>query len=188
MKECLKNTIQLITRIFILPVYFVYLVNSALFGKERAFPGFSQFLAQFPGLTGIYLRREFYRLVLNNCARDCVIGYGSIFAHHEVSLGAKVSIGSYCCFGAVKIAEGTQIASRVSIISGLHQHQRNDQQELCEGQFIPVSIGKQVWIGEGAIIARDVGDYSNIAAGAVVLKPVASNSTAVGNPAKTISN
>ncbi len=187
MNEKIKKACRVITFIMILPVYSAYLLVSFLGDKQRSFPAFSQFLAQFPGLTGIYMRREFYRLTMESCASDSVIGYGSIFAHPNVSLGSGVSIGSYCCFGAVKIEAGTQIASRVSIISGLEQHQRDSSGQLIEGKSEQVIIGKHVWVGEGAIIASNIGDYSNIAAGAVILKVVPSKSSAIGNPAKIVS-
>jgi acetyltransferase-like isoleucine patch superfamily enzyme len=49
-------------------------------------------------------------------------------------------------------------------------------------------IGSDVWIGYGAIILSGVtiGDSSVIAAGAVVVHDVPSNSVAVGNPARVI--
>lgn len=52
----------------------------------------------------------------------------------------------------------------------------------------PVTIGKNCWIGAGAIVLPGVtiGDNVVIGAGSVVTKDVAPNSVAVGNPCKVI--
>ncbi|MEZ0002710.1 acetyltransferase-like isoleucine patch superfamily enzyme [Sinorhizobium fredii] len=52
----------------------------------------------------------------------------------------------------------------------------------------PVTIGKDVWIGGGAIILAGVtiGDGAIVGAGAVVAKGVAPGVTVVGNPARLL--
>ncbi len=52
----------------------------------------------------------------------------------------------------------------------------------------PVNIGKDCWIGGGAIILPGVtiGDRCVIGAGSVVTKDIPADSLAVGNPAKII--
>lgn len=52
----------------------------------------------------------------------------------------------------------------------------------------PVHIGKNVWIGAGALIMPGItiGDNSVIGAGSVVTKDVPANVIAVGNPAKVL--
>ena len=51
---------------------------------------------------------------------------------------------------------------------------------------IPVRIGKNVWIGAGAIVLPGVtiGDHSVIGAGSVVTKDIPPNVVAVGNPCR----
>jgi maltose O-acetyltransferase len=53
---------------------------------------------------------------------------------------------------------------------------------------LPITIGKNVWVGSGAIVLGGVtiGDDSVIGAGAVVTKDVPARSVAVGNPARVI--
>ena len=53
---------------------------------------------------------------------------------------------------------------------------------------IPVRIGRNCWIGAGAIILPGVsiGDNTVIGAGSVVTKDVPANTVAVGNPCRTI--
>lgn len=53
---------------------------------------------------------------------------------------------------------------------------------------MPVKIGKNCWIGAGAVILPGVtiGDNTVIGAGSVVTKDIPSNVVAVGNPAKVL--
>lgn len=53
---------------------------------------------------------------------------------------------------------------------------------------IPVRIGKNVWIGAGAIVLPGVtiGDHSVIGAGSVVTKDIPPNVVAVGNPCRVL--
>jgi acetyltransferase-like isoleucine patch superfamily enzyme len=76
----------------------------------------------------------------------------------------------------------------VQILSGGQQHQRDAQGRLTdEGRkFVEVTIGEQCWIGASAVVLADVGDGSTVAAGAVVVKPVAPGTVAVGNPARAL--
>jgi acetyltransferase-like isoleucine patch superfamily enzyme len=49
-----------------------------------------------------------------------------------------------------------------------------------------IHIGKDAWIGNGAIIMAHVGEKSIIGAGSVVVKNVEAYAVAVGNPARVI--
>ena len=53
---------------------------------------------------------------------------------------------------------------------------------------IPVRIGKNVWIGAGAIVlpGGTIGDHSVIGAGSVVTKDIPPNVVAVGNPCRVL--
>ena len=76
------------------PLFFVHGIHGVMFvgssfarvlGPEQAFPGWSQALSLVPGLSGIYLRRAFYRWVFPRCAADATIGGTSVrFRGHEV--------------------------------------------------------------------------------------------------------
>jgi maltose O-acetyltransferase len=52
----------------------------------------------------------------------------------------------------------------------------------------PVTIGRNVWIGGGAIIGPGVtiGDNTTIGAGSVVVKSIPANVFAAGNPCRVI--
>lgn len=85
----------------------------------------------------------------------------------------------------VEIGQGCMIGPQVQIYTATHPL---DPKARTEGKefAIPVKIGKNVWIGGGAIILPGVhiGEGSIIGAGAVVTKNIPAYSVAVGNPAK----
>lgn len=85
----------------------------------------------------------------------------------------------------VRIGAGTQIGPAVQIYAADHPRDPKVRlQGLENGK--PVVIGKNVWIGGGAIILPGVtvGDDAVIGAGSVVTRDVAVGATVVGNPAR----
>jgi acetyltransferase-like isoleucine patch superfamily enzyme len=115
-----------------------------------------------------------------------VIGFGTVFSHRDVIVYDNVSLGNYCVVGSVQIGAGCEIASRVSITSGKKQHTLTR-----DGTWSPfiladakrIEIGKNVWIGEGAVVMADINDGSLIGAGSVVSRDVESGIIVAGNPA-----
>lgn len=86
--------------------------------------------------------------------------------------------------GKIEIGENCSISRNVSIIT--LGHEPDDKSfALKAGK---VTIGKDVWIGIGAIILPgiDIGDAAIIGAGSVVTKDVPKGSIVAGNPAKFI--
>ena len=137
----------------------------------------------------MFLRRAFYRLVLDKCSLNCYIGFGSVFTHRQTIVEDNVSIGLYAVIGSAGIGKNCQIASRVSIVSGKHQHakDRNGKWTTCDrSKMRQTRIAPNVWIGEGAVVMADIGEGSLIGAGAVVTKDIPSNVVAAGNPAKIL--
>jgi acetyltransferase-like isoleucine patch superfamily enzyme len=51
-----------------------------------------------------------------------------------------------------------------------------------------VSIARNVWIGEGAIVSADVGESCMIGAGSVVSSKIKAHIMVAGNPARFIKN
>lgn len=145
----------------------------------------AHFFAGIPGLPGVYLRGALYSFLLDRCAESVYIGYGSFFAHREAVVEPRVYVGAYCVLGQCHIGEGTHLASGVQVLSGKHQHVRDDG-KIGEGDFRRIRIGQNCWIGAGAIVMADVGDGTTIGAGSVVTKPVPANAVYAGNPARDI--
>jgi maltose O-acetyltransferase len=88
----------------------------------------------------------------------------------------------------VTIGEGAQIGPAVQIYSA--DHPRDPAQRLAGLEFgRPVQIGRNVWIGGGAIILPGItiGDDAVIGAGSVVTRSVEEGATVVGNPARRTS-
>ncbi len=155
------------------------------FGVLQTF--FAQALAQVPGAPGFLLRGGFYYLTLERCTLNFRMEVGSFFAHRRTSVAPRVYIGPYCVLGQVDLGEGARLAAAVQILSGQHQHRRDDEGTLnVHGEFVSIQIGAQAWIGAGAIVMADVGEGATVGAGSVVTKPVAANTTVVGNPARPL--
>jgi acetyltransferase-like isoleucine patch superfamily enzyme len=155
----------------------------------QAFQGLSQLFALIPGATGVFLRRAFYDLTIARSAGDCSIGFGTIFATHAVELGRNVYIGAFANVADVTIGDDVLIGSNVTLLSGKHQHHftRLDVPiRLQGGARDRISIGRDVWIGNGAVVMADVGDQAIVAAGAVVTKPVPPRAIVGGNPARIL--
>jgi acetyltransferase-like isoleucine patch superfamily enzyme len=91
--------------------------------------------------------------------------------------------------GDVRVGSDTLIADHVLIPSGARQHgtERLDipirQQE---GRPVVIRIGKDCWIGSGAIVLANVGDHCVVAAGSVVTQPVGDYQIVAGVPARKI--
>lgn len=153
------------------------------------FHTFATSLAIIPSKLGGYLRVAFYKGVLGEISWDVNIGFGTFFSKRNVQLGNHVCIGAYCIIGAVQIDDNVSIASRVSIPSGRNQHSHDRDErvgEQSDGVFEVIKIGKNTWIGEGAIVMANIGTNCIIGAGSVVTRPVHDDDVVAGNPAKAI--
>jgi len=90
--------------------------------------------------------------------------------------------------GEVVIGDGTQIGPAVQIYAA--DHPRDPATRRAGLEFgRPVRIGRDVWIGGGAILLPGVGigDDAVLGAGSVVTRDVAAGATVVGNPARAVS-
>jgi virginiamycin A acetyltransferase len=159
------------------------------FGRSHeAFVFFAQQFALFPGIAGSYLRVAYYKLTLEKVGADCHMALGSYFAHSQSSMNDRVGIGAYCVLGQVSLGDGTLLASCVQVISGSRQHLRDEHGRLTDvGQsFDRITIGKECWIGAGAIIMADLADMVSVAAGSVVSYAMPAGAVVAGNPARAV--
>jgi maltose O-acetyltransferase len=106
----------------------------------------------------------------------------------NISLGAGAFLNFNCVIlDVVEVAIGdkTQIGPGVQILAADHPRDPAERDTGLEfGR--PIRIGRNVWIGGGAIILPGVviGDNALIGAGSVVTCDVPAGATAFGNPAR----
>jgi acetyltransferase-like isoleucine patch superfamily enzyme len=140
-------------------------------------------------LSGIYLRRAFYRLVLPRCAPGCCLCFGTIFSHPTAEIGRNVYVGVYGCLGDVTLEDDVLLGSHVSVINGGGQH-GIDRLDLPireqPGTYPRVTIGRDSWIGDRSVVLTDVGRHCVIGAGSVVTEPIPDYAIALGAPARVI--
>ncbi|MFT7381880.1 MAG: acetyltransferase-like isoleucine patch superfamily enzyme [Roseivirga sp.] len=140
---------------------------------------------QFKLLSALKLKRISY-------GRKLRIGFPfHISSKNQVTLGNEVYVGPYCHFRSdVELGDYCLLAPKVSFIGGDHKIVKTDEliRYSGSGQLKKTVVGKDVWIGYGAIIMHglNIGDSAIIAAGAVVTKDVQTGAIVGGNPAKFI--
>lgn len=130
-------------------------------------------------------RRAHYRRLFGVSRLDI---YFPVFIESpaNVRLGENVSINAFTHIWAnapVVIGDNTMIAAHVQITTSTHDYNVTPMRD--ERIDKPVRIGKNVWIGSGAIVfpGVSIGDNTVIGAGALVLSDVPANCIAYGAPA-----
>lgn len=139
----------------------------------------------------IKLRKQLLKALIPNLGRNVWIeppffcDYGS-----NIELGDEVFFNFNCTVldvCRVQIGDRTLIASGVQILTASHPL---DYKERALGLELgkPVRIGRDVWIGAGAIICPGVtiGSRTVIGAGSVVTKNIPEGVLAAGNPCRII--
>ncbi len=189
MNRIAKRTAECFAFLGALPALLLFWMQSLVLGRAGACASISQRAARWPGNGGVYLRRMLLRRVVSLVGKDVVISFGTVLTKPSAELGDRVYIGSYCLLGDVRIGDNTLIADHVCIPSGPGQHGlRSLDVPIREqqGEFRTIRIGRDCWIGSGAVILADVGDHCVVAAGGVVTKPVADYQIVGGSPARPI--
>ena len=137
------------------------------------------------------VRRELLRQRLAHVGEGAVIrppffcDYGA-----HISIGAGAFLNFNCVIldvAPVVIGDGAQIGPAVQIYAA--DHPRDPEQRRAGLELgRPVSIGRNAWIGGGAIILPGVTVGDDAVIGAVVTRDVAPGTTVAGTPARRISN
>jgi acetyltransferase-like isoleucine patch superfamily enzyme len=178
---------QLIALPFVMTCWLESLLSKQV---EVIFVFWTNIFAFLPGLPGVFLRRGFYSLTLHQCSLDSHIGFGSLFSHRNSVIEDNVYIGNYCLIGSAHIGENSLIGSRSSLLSGNGQHIHNDETgtwgAFSTDNIKQIQIGKNVWLGEAAIVMADIGEGCQIAAGTVISTDTKSYVMLAGNPARFI--
>lgn len=119
---------------------------------------------------------------------------------NNIFFGNNCEVNMNCTFlddNTITIGDNALIAPNVQIYTAFHPTNAADrfgtQKEdgsftFCKTQTAPVTIGRNVWIGGGAVILPEVriGDNVVIGEGSVVTHNIPDNSVAVGNTCRVI--
>lgn len=189
MKQVVKRIVFCSSALLVSPITILCLLCRVLFGKDQAVASCSQFLSLFPGKLSVYLRAGFYRFTLTRCSPDAVISFLVLFSQQDTEIAKGVYIGPQCNIGRCSIGENTLLGSSVHIMSGKEQHNFADINTPIKhqgGTFEKVLIGRNCWIGNGAMVMANVGANCIIGAGSVVIDDIPPNSIVAGNPARVI--
>ncbi len=139
---------------------------------------------------GMKKRNELVKSMFNEIGEGCYIEppmyanlgcwnvkFGKcVYANFHLTLvdDGEITVGDYTLFGP-----------NVTVATAAHPF-NHDLRSLGYQYNLPVHIGKNCWIGAGALIMPGVsiGDNTVIGAGSVVTKDVPSNVIAFGNPCR----
>jgi virginiamycin A acetyltransferase len=135
------------------------------------------------------LRHAFLGLIFPRCDANACISFGTVFSHPSAELGRNVYVGPFCALGDVTLEDDVLLGSHVSVANGGSQHgiERLDIPVREQpGKWARVTIGRDSWIGDRAVILANVGKHCVVGAGSVVTKPLPDYAIAVGVPAKVV--
>ncbi len=129
--------------------------------------------------------------------RFAEVGQGAVIRppfHCDYGYNIRLGAGAFLNFSCVildvttvTIGEGTQIGPAVQIYAADHPRDPVERKAGLESAK-PVAIGRNCWIGGGAIILPGVtiGDDAIVGAGSVVTRDVPAGATVAGNPARLL--
>ena len=137
-------------------------------------------------------RRVFAKGIVAECAKGVNIERGAHFTP-GLRIGERSGVGINCEInGPVTIGKDVMMGPEVVVYTSGHKFDRTDISMMDQGftDVRPVEIGDDVWIGRRAIIMPGVkiGNGCVIGAGAVVTKDIPDYSVAAGAPARVIKN
>ena len=191
MRRFVKYFLNRFSQLLSLPLVIICKLEEIIISRDFdiIFNTCTHVVALLPGLPGVFLRRGFYSLTLEKCSLNSYIGFGSIFSHRDTTVEEHVYIGSYALIGSSTLGKHCLIGSRASILSGTSLHELDEQ-----GRWTPysadrlekITLEENVWVGEGAIVAADIGQGAMIAAGAVITSKIKSHVMMAGNPGRFV--
>lgn len=150
---------------------------------------------------GAKLRNLLYKSNFDKVGKDVQFGCHVEFAcphgsqKHRVTIGDRVSIGRDSIIeicADLDIEDGVWISEQATIFRHDHGVERSRKKEECAVEWSEALVIKEdAWIGHGAVILSKVhviGKKAVIAAGAIVTKDVDDYTVVAGNPARVIKN
>ena len=186
LKDISKGGAQIVAWILLLPLL---LWSRMPLPEYSRFTAPSQLLSLVPGLTGILLRRVWYRSTLKQCGSHLTVDWLAVIRTRETIVGNNCTFGVANWINLATVGDNVIIGSHVIVLSGRSQHgfDRNDQpMRLQHGGKQRLMIESDVWIGAQAVIMADVASGTVIGASTVVNKTFPPRSVIAGNPARLL--
>ncbi|MDF1505353.1 DapH/DapD/GlmU-related protein [Roseisolibacter sp. H3M3-2] len=190
-RALLKRLADALAALSVAPTVLRYRAEVALLPSRRddAFQSLCQRASKWAGGVGVYRRRAVLRATLRRTEGNFFVGFGTLLATPEIEIGAGVYIGPFGNIAHSVIGRDCLLGSNVTILAGTRQHgiERLDVPIAMQPRLnVEVRIGEDVWIGNHAIVAADVGAHAVVGAGAVVVKRVPEYAIVVGNPGRVV--
>jgi len=188
LRKFIKKSFYIVCYVMVLPFGLMARLSNTIFNSVLPFHFFAEIFSLTPSPFGIIARACYYNQTLKKSHTDLVVLFGTLLTKMDSTIGRNVRIGGYTTVGLVQVEDNAIIANRVSILSGRHQHNFDDLDKdvLDSNVFTPVLIGRNAFIGESSVVTSNVGCYSLIGAGSVVIRDIPDHVVAVGNPAKVV--
>jgi len=127
---------------------------------------------------------------LSSCGEGVFIEAGFYCDYGQyIELGHRVYINARCTLldaGTISIGDDCLIGPNVQILAV--SHDLDPEARLSKASYaVDTRLGRNVWVGAGAIILPgvNIGDNVIIGAGSVLTKSVEANTRVAGNPAKS---
>jgi acetyltransferase-like isoleucine patch superfamily enzyme len=158
-------------------------------GEQSRFTAPSQLLALVPGVTGILLRRVWYRRTLRRCGERLTVDWLAVIRISDAEVGDRVTFGVGNWIGLARVGSDVMTGSHVIVTSGAGQHGFGDLSRPIReqgGSKRQVIIGDDCWIGAQSVLMADVAPHTVIGAGSVVTRTFAPGMVIAGSPARVL--
>lgn len=189
MKKFIKISFYRLMFVLVFPWGLAARYIRARLGSAYLFHFFTETLSLLPVHMGIYCRTAFYHLTLNRAPHNLITLFGAILTNMDICIGDNVIIGGRTTIGLCDIGNHANIGNRTTLLSGRYHHNfkaLDDQMMVEQASLCRIRIGRNSFIGDNCTVMADIGEYSIIGAGSVVVKPIPAYVIAVGNPARVI--
>lgn len=191
-KTILKRLFLIIGLILTSPLIILTWLEALVLGKkaEWVYNSCKELLSLFPTILGEYMRLAYYWAVCTHVSINACFCFGSMVAHRDTIIHTGVVVGAFTILGLCEVGENVLFGARVSLISGKYQHGRPAERAVNgygTEHYERLTIGRNSWIGNEAIVMASLGENCTVAAGSVVYKFVPDGVTVMGNPARKVS-
>lgn len=192
LKFITKRTLFALGLILASPLIILTWIEGLIFGRkaEWIYGSCKEIVSICPTVIGEYIRLAFYWAVCAHVSIEARLLFGSMIAHRATIIRDGTVIGAYTILGYAELGENVLVAPRVSVISGKYQHGKPGERAASGSvteHYERITIGRNSWIGQEAIVMANIGENCTVAAGSVVYRPVSDGATVMGNPAKKVS-